>query len=85
MGSPSMTAPAHRLSRSKRHISPPLIMSFVGGNVPPPLVEISVNDRQFKRDMGSWIKFMKIAIDRQLGADDESIERIKRVNVELDQ
>ena len=44
-----------------------------------------VNDRQFKRDMGSWIKFMKIAIDRQLGADDESIERIKRVNVELDQ
>lgn len=43
-----------------------------------------VNDRAFKRDMGSWIKFLKIAIDRQLGADDESIERIKRVNVELD-
>ena len=43
-----------------------------------------VNDRAFKRDMGSWIKFLKIAVDRQLGADDESIERIKRVNVELD-
>ena len=27
---------------------PPLQMSYVGGNVPPPLVEISVNDRQFK-------------------------------------
>tara|TARA_S200002703_G_scaffold87970_1_gene75906 strand:- start:45 stop:296 length:252 start_codon:yes stop_codon:yes gene_type:complete len=43
-----------------------------------------VNDRAFKRDMGSWIKFLKIAIDRQLGADDESLERIKRVNVDLD-
>ena len=43
-----------------------------------------VNDRAFKRDMSSWIKFLKIAIDRQLGADDESLERIKRVNVELD-
>ena len=31
---------------------------------------------EFKRDMGSWMKFLKIAIDRQLGVDDETIERI---------
>ena len=44
-----------------------------------------VNDRAFKRDMGSWMKFLKIAIDRQLGVDDETIERIKRVKVDLNE
>ena len=27
-----------------------------------------VEDHAFKRDMTSWIKFLKISIDRQLGA-----------------
>ena len=44
-----------------------------------------VNDRKFRRDMGSWMKFMKIAIDRQLGATNASLERIKRVSVDLDE
>ena len=44
-----------------------------------------VNDRAFKRDMGSWMKFLKIAIDRQLRVDDETIERIKRVKVDLNE
>jgi hypothetical protein len=44
-----------------------------------------INDRKFRRDMGSWMKFMKIAIDRQLGATNASLERIKRVSVDLDE
>ena len=44
-----------------------------------------VNDRKFRRDMGSWMKFMKIAIDRQLGATDASLNAIKRINVDLDE
>ena len=43
-----------------------------------------VNDRAFKRDMTSWIKFLKISIDRQLGATDESLERIKRLKLDLE-
>jgi hypothetical protein len=44
-----------------------------------------INDRKFRRDMGSWMKFMKIAIDRQLGATNASLERIKRISVDLDE
>jgi len=44
-----------------------------------------VNDRKFRRDMGSWMKFMKIAIDRQLGATNASLEHIKRISVDLDE
>lgn len=43
-----------------------------------------VNDPAFKRDMASWIKFLKISIDRQLGATDESLERIKRLKLDLE-
>ena len=43
-----------------------------------------VEDRAFKRDMTSWIKFLKISIDRQLGATDESLEQIKRLKLDLD-
>ena len=43
-----------------------------------------VEDRAFKRDMTSWIKFLKISIDRQLGATDESLERIKRLKLDLE-
>ncbi len=43
-----------------------------------------VDDRAFKRDMTSWIKFLKISIDRQLGATDESLERIKRLKLDLE-
>ena len=43
-----------------------------------------VEDRAFKRDMTSWIKFLKISIDRQLGATDESLEHIKRLKLDLD-
>jgi hypothetical protein len=44
-----------------------------------------VNNRKFRRDMGSWMKFMKIAIDRQLGATDASLNTIKRISVDLDE
>ena len=43
-----------------------------------------VEDRAFKRDMTSWIKFLKISIDRQLGATDESLEHIKRLKLDLE-
>ncbi len=43
-----------------------------------------VEDRAFKRDMTSWIKFLKISIDRQLGDTDESLERIKRLKLDLE-
>ena len=43
-----------------------------------------VDDRAFKRDMTSWIKFLKISIYRQLGASDESLERIKRLKLDLE-
>ena len=43
-----------------------------------------VEDRAFKRDMTSWIKLLKISIDRQLGATDESLEQIKRLKLDLE-
>lgn len=44
-----------------------------------------IDNKAFRRDMGSWMKFMKIAIDRQLGATKASLKRIERVNVKLDE